>query len=457
MPIRGGGSRPDGGLDGGRRAPGVPEPARSLIACLDRLGDACPECRAVLEDFPRGRIALRAGGSPERWAGRRTDRRAPEPVDDLEAERRRAQPALDALLAGAVEDLMRITISPRFHTWGVGSLLADDAEALLRRGQPREAALSSSLMAAVADRLEPQHYAPGVVAGLRAAARAGLADALLAAEDLDAAEQALHRAESCLRAAPVDHFYEALVALARCRWLLALGEAREAGVRAGALFEEALEERLGDVAVEAMELLAASATQDPEEGRAGLQLLDLLETVRAGGSRTDGAAPAPLRFARGRALIRAGEPEAGLAELDRAADGERGPDHTGEAGLLARWRGAALRALGRTDEAVAELQAARSFLEGGFRPLESLRASLELAGLLLEMGDESSFASTVDGLESALRQRHLPRRAAAVVLSFQERICRLGPDPEAVREATRQLDRLGDAPPVGAAPPGSVH
>lgn len=437
------------------------QPAETLLDCLERLALACPECRAVLAAYPLHRIALRAGAAPERVRHRpdHPGRHGTEgPVDDPEGERQRARSALDALLEGKVEDTMtRLTTSPRFQTWGFGSILADEAEAHLRRGRAREAVVTASLMAVVADRLEPERYGLGVVAGLRAAARATLSDAFLAFDDLDAAEQALRRAEHCLRAAPVDRFYETLVELARCRLLLALGETREAAARARALFKEALEEQLGEVMVEVMEILAVVATDAPGEAGTGLRILGLLEILNADGPRAGFIGQVPLAIIRARALFNAGKLEEALLVLDRMSEEGGGVDRIVEEGLRAWRRGVALRALGRAEEAAADLAAATSFLQGGLRPLSSLRASLELAGLLLEKGDVSRFASTVDAMESALCQRQLPRQAVAVVLRFQERVWRFGPVPEDVQDAARQLDRLGQAPLPGREPPGDVH
>ena len=93
--------------------------------------------------------------------------------------------------------LMMISNSRRFQTWGFCELLVKESHEL-RLDDPHRAVQLGELAVAVADALEPSHYRATLTADLRARAWAFLADAKRNASDLAGADTAFGHAEALL-------------------------------------------------------------------------------------------------------------------------------------------------------------------------------------------------------------------------------------------------------------------
>ena len=405
-----------------------------LPRALDHLARRCARCEAVLEEYPRQLLPARVGGD---YAGAR--RRASDRLLDLAGEREAASSLIAELLEYRMvaEALARVSASPRFHTWGLASVLIERAEEALEE-RPREARVWAQLAVAVAARLDPVVYGDRIVAEVRALAWVRLAVALLEAQgDQAGAAHELELAAAWAPAAPDPDAIEAELELARCRLDLAAGRFEEVRARAEALERRASGGRLAEVRLEAL-LLLGRALRGGGDGSLALAAFQILRSVL----KRYGGLPAMER----RILLELGECLAGLGRFEEAlrileAQELTGADEAGRtAPRRAYWAGVCLLRLGRIEQAEEALEAAWRGLADEGAAVEAIRALLALVELHLEGGRHDSVAELVEEGDDLYRVDGLPRSAALVLVRLQRAAARGELDLTAVEEARASLE-----------------
>ncbi|HUP42401.1 MAG TPA: hypothetical protein VM599_04260 [Thermoanaerobaculia bacterium] len=405
-----------------------------LPSVLDHLARRCPTCRRVLEAYPRELVAARAGGDYEA-ARQRASRR----LLDLAGEREAAPFRMAELLEGRMvaEALAWVSASPRFHTWGLASVLTERSEEALEE-LPREARVWAQLAVAVAARLDPAVYGERVVAEARALAGVRLALAMLeTGDDPAVAEHELALAAARGLGASDAAAIEAEIDLARARLDLAAGRFEEARARAEGVAELSSGGRFAQLRLEAL-LLLGRALRGAGEASLALSAFQVLRAI------VDRYGELPWMERRvsleiGETLSRLGEHAAGLRVLHALEIAEA--DEPGRtAPRRAYWAGVSLRGLGRIEEAEEALEAAWRGFAAEDAAVEALRALLDLAALYLEAKRPRSVAKLMEEGIELFRIDRLPRGLALVLFRIRVQAARGKLDSAAVAAARVSLE-----------------
>lgn len=415
-------------------------PERILTRVLDHVARRCPTCGAILEKYPRDPLFAVADGA---YAAAR--RRASRRLLDLAAEREAAPALIAALLEGRIvaEALAWASASPRFHTWGLASVLTERSEEALE-DRPREARVWAQLAVAVAARLDAKAYGDRLVAEVRGLAGVRFACALLEAHgDQAGAEHELGLAAAWTPATLDPPAMETEVELARCRLDLAAGRFEEVRSRAEAIEKGISGGRFSELRLEAL-LLLGRALRGAGELSFALAAFQVLRSV-LGRCNELPAMKRRTDLEIGQCLCRLGRCSEALQVLEDIDVG--GEEDAGRAApRRAFWAGVCLRGLGRGDDAEAALEAAWRGLADEGAAVESLRALLELAGVYLESDRAQTAAAVLEEADCLYRVEGLPCPAALVLLRLQEAAARRQLDLAAVETARASLEPSRQAP-----------
>lgn len=353
--------------------------ARTLEAALDHLARRCPTCRLELGRYPRHRLLARAR-EDHAAALDHAKRR----IRDLARERDEAPALLAELLALPTlpRAVATLAANPRFTTWGLASVLTDRAIGRLE-DDPQASHCHALLATATADSLPADAYTPGLHATTRALARLALANTRLAAHhDLTGARRDIARAHAEAPNASDRPLVEADLALTRMRLDLATHDPQRARDAFGLIEPLTTRHALTDRHAQALLLLGHAHLGTGELHRA-LGTFRVLRSI----AKTNPDLEPRARWASAEAagvLCTLHRPEEALAETDALP---RGADTTPRwRGTLARTRARALRALGRTSEAQAALDAAREDLSTAGDVEAATLALLETLDLLIAEG-----------------------------------------------------------------------